>query len=124
MACGSWNTMIEQKVVKSSSNHTSVLPTATPKPKKISEIEITDEEFNNSFHNVPDSSKKANEFALQLLGDKNELQIKDVSPEHIDKIIAIAFYADYPNREYTIEITDEEIIIGNILAKNFIIRRN
>ena len=94
------------------------------KPQPISDIEITDEEFNNSFHNVPDNSKEANKFALQLLGDKNELQIKDVSPEHLDKIITIASYSDYPNREYTIEITDEEIIIGNILTKNFIIRRN
>ena len=44
MACGSWNTMIGQKVVKSSSNQASLLSSNTSKPKKISEIEITDDE--------------------------------------------------------------------------------
>ena len=45
LACGSWNTMVEQKIVKSSpATHISSSLTNLSKPKKLSEIEITDDE--------------------------------------------------------------------------------
>lgn len=45
LACGAWNTMIEQKVTKQNSSKTSTLVSAeSPKPKKLDEIEITDDE--------------------------------------------------------------------------------
>ncbi len=45
LACGAWNTMIEQKVVKSSpANHILSSLTNLSKPKKLSEIVITDDE--------------------------------------------------------------------------------
>lgn len=45
MACGAWNTMIEQKVTKQSSQKTTANSiTEVSKPKKLSEIEITDDE--------------------------------------------------------------------------------
>ncbi len=45
MACGAWNTMIEQKVSKAkSSSSVAVTTTERPKPKRLCEIELSDEE--------------------------------------------------------------------------------
>ena len=45
LACGAWNTMIEQKVTKQSSvKDSTIIKTETSKPKKLSEIEIIDDE--------------------------------------------------------------------------------
>lgn len=45
LACGAWNTMIEQKVTRQSGGKASVsIPSASNNPKKLSEIEIVDDE--------------------------------------------------------------------------------
>lgn len=45
LACGAWNTMLEQKVTKQSGGKASVaIPSISGKPKKLSEIEIIDDE--------------------------------------------------------------------------------
>ena len=45
LACGAWNTMVEQKVIKQNNTKTStIIPTESAKPKKISEIEIIEDD--------------------------------------------------------------------------------
>ena len=44
MACGTWNTMVEQKVVKSKSTATSSPVIEKSAPKKLTDIEITPDE--------------------------------------------------------------------------------
>ena len=45
LACGAWNTMVEQKITKqSSSKDLTIIQSENTKPKKLSEIEVTDDE--------------------------------------------------------------------------------